>query len=205
MPTELTPQTADTADVPANTGLMCAAKAGDLDKLQAWLEAGADVNAVDDGGKTALLYAADGYRQDGAGLVSLLIAFGADMDAIDSLGNSAAMRAALAGKWAMVDLLEALGADMFLANYCGIVPDDMRNFAWEEDDSDLDCDSELYDESAPPDIPGRPMAAPAFEPVGAEGDTGYFWHGTDDVLNQAFDASMLPDAADAAGMHFAGH
>ncbi len=226
MPTEPMPQTLDAADVARATGLMGAAKAGDLDKLQAWLEAGADVNAVDHLGKTALMHAADGHTQDVAGLVSLLIAFGADIDAADGFGNSAAMRAALAGRWALVDLLEALGADMLLGNCYGISVDDVRRFAWEED-----SDSEWYEESAPPlVVPGRPLEDSVFAPAGAEHDAGYCWHAADDVLNQAFDASRLadaagalpphplaadgvqeamrcdsPSAADAVGLHFASH
>lgn len=201
MPTDWKPETANAAETPGTTGLMRATKAGSLDSMREWVRRGADVNAADDGGKTALMCAAEGDMPDGAARLSLLVAFGAAIDAIDHFGNTAAMRAALAGRWAMVEVLEAMGADMLLGNYYGIIPEDVRRFMLEEQDSDSyeASDSDGYDEGPMPlVIADIPLEAPA---PGGDSDTGFCWRAADDVLNQAFDASMPADATGALPLH----
>lgn len=194
MPRQEKQETVGVVDGQGTTALMRAAKAGDEHRMYALLQAGAQANAVDHLGKTPLMYVADGDMRDGSALVALLLSFGADIDAVDHFGNCAVMRAALVGNWTMVRVLQAQGADMRLANCYGTTPDDVWRFMCQDSDSDPDS----YPEDAPSlAIPGKPLPASAFEPAGAEGDTGYCWQASDDLLNQAFDASMLdPMAAD---------
>lgn len=135
------------------TGLMRAAKAGSLDNMRECIRRGAIVNGADDAGKTALMCVAEGDMPDGAARLRLLVAFGANIDAVDSFGNTAAMRAALAGRWAMVEALEALGADMLLGNYHGIIPEYVQRFMLEwqdrESESESGPESELEPEPEP--------------------------------------------------------
>jgi ankyrin repeat protein len=71
------------------------------------LAAGADVNATDEGGTTALMAAsALGHGE----LVDLLLVAGADVNLKDAGGKSALARATLAGHGAIVAALKAAGA-----------------------------------------------------------------------------------------------
>jgi hypothetical protein len=68
------------------TALMYAAYSGHLDVVEFLLNKGAQVNAVDENGRTALFYAATG-RKD-TEVVNVLIAYGADTTILDVDGNS---------------------------------------------------------------------------------------------------------------------
>ena len=71
------------------------------------LAAGADVNATDQGGTTALMAASALGHGD---LVDLLLVAGADVNLKDAAGKSALARATLAGHSEIVDALKAAGA-----------------------------------------------------------------------------------------------
>jgi ankyrin repeat protein len=125
--------------MPAITALMVAAGAKNLNAVKCLLEAGAELNAQDGRGRTALTYARDfGSRrvtaylegalaQSGAenelslheaarlGVVSrirALLAEGAQIDARDGEGKTALVHAAMAGEAAAVRLLCEAGADV---------------------------------------------------------------------------------------------
>jgi ankyrin repeat protein len=87
--------------------LLGASRVGDLQKVEALLSAGADVNAKAKGGSTALMYASGkGHRS----VVELLLAQGADVNAKDKDGSTALMAASGKGHRSIVKLLEEKGA-----------------------------------------------------------------------------------------------
>ena len=86
-----------------------ALKAGDLPALEALLDAGADVNAKDANGQTALMNAA---REGHTPVVRLLIARGADLNHTAKFNLSALMLAVVNGRDAIVGLLVDAGADL---------------------------------------------------------------------------------------------
>ena len=71
----------------------------DLEIVRILLEAGADVNAVDSGGYTALMEA---VLNSNTPMVSLLLAHGADVHSRDSLGMTALMHAAQTSPFAQI-------------------------------------------------------------------------------------------------------
>lgn len=98
------------------TPLMWAAYRGHLDVVDLFLEAGANVNFSEaDEGETVLMVA---LQQDdqarGAAVVRRLVAAGAQVDAIDSLGWTALTHAATTGKVCVVEALLA-GRTLMLA------------------------------------------------------------------------------------------
>lgn len=95
------------------TPLMWAAYRGHLDVVDLLLGAGANVNFSEaEEGETVLMVA---LQQDdqarGAAVVRRLIAAGAQVDAIDSLGWTALTHAATTGKVCVVEALLAAGAN----------------------------------------------------------------------------------------------
>ena len=58
------------------------------------MDAGASVNAADDNGKTALMHAADGYGENTAAAIPLLLRAGANIRAADTSGRTALTHAA---------------------------------------------------------------------------------------------------------------
>jgi ankyrin repeat protein len=85
-----------------------AIKAGDIEALQALVDAGADVNARDEHGQTGLMNAArDGHTP----VVRWLVAQGADLDHTAKFNLSALMLAVINGRDAIVGILADAGAD----------------------------------------------------------------------------------------------
>ena len=86
-----------------------AVKAGSVESLEALLDAGADVDAKDDHGQTALMNAArDGHTP----VVRLLVARGADLNHTAKYNLSALMLAVINGRDAIVGVLVDAGADL---------------------------------------------------------------------------------------------
>ena len=85
-----------------------AVRAGDVARLEALADAGADINALDDHGQTALMNAARDGRMD---VVRWLIARGAELDHTAKFHLSALMLAVINGRDAIVGLLVDAGAD----------------------------------------------------------------------------------------------
>jgi ankyrin repeat protein len=97
----------------AQDALVAAAKLGDVSQIRAQLQAGADVNARDGGGRTALLHAVRGGQ---LAAVRALMEAGAGLDERDQEGRTALMEAARR-KEAMPALpLVTGGADVNLAD-----------------------------------------------------------------------------------------
>ena len=84
--------------------------------MSALVAAGADVEAADENGNTALALEA---MQGNAACVSTLLAAGADVDAANKDSKTALMWAAMTGHKACVSLLLAAGADVEAANRDG--------------------------------------------------------------------------------------
>ena len=80
---------------------------GNLEEIERLLGQGVDVNATDNFGMTALMYAADLGRTDIAGL---LIDNGADVNAVDNYGRTALMHAIDNGHTETAKLLKEKGA-----------------------------------------------------------------------------------------------
>ena len=81
------------------------------------LDHGADVDARDAAGATALWYASD---LDDASIASMLLAHGADVNAVDlASGDTPLIRAARHGRREIVSMLIAKGADPSVANFAG--------------------------------------------------------------------------------------
>jgi ankyrin repeat protein len=92
-----------------NEDLLEAAKEGDFDAAKTLLENGADANAKDKQGRTALMKAANmGYT----GIVRVLLDAGADVNAKNQDLTTALMWAASEGHAAVVELLLDAGADV---------------------------------------------------------------------------------------------
>ncbi len=103
------------------TELMNAAYAGDLEHVRQLLAAGADVNAKDEGGWTALMKACYNAEQKRgyAEVVQALIDVGADIEAPIGYGVRPLMLAAGYGEADVVDTLLKAGADVLAKNEGG--------------------------------------------------------------------------------------
>lgn len=88
-----------------------AARAGDAASLSDQLSSGADVDALDRYGQTALMLSCLAGSLEAA---SVLVRAGANLDVTAKFGLSAAMLAAVNGHEAIVRLLQSAGADFSL-------------------------------------------------------------------------------------------
>lgn len=88
-----------------------ATKQGDLEKVRSLLEEGADINARDRYGQTALMNAAHGGQVE---LVRLLIEKGADLNVSAKYNLSALMLALIARQTEAAQLLIEAGADIHI-------------------------------------------------------------------------------------------
>ncbi|MEV4561316.1 ankyrin repeat domain-containing protein [Kitasatospora sp. NPDC049285] len=96
--------------------LLTAARTGDLGAARAALAGGANPEARDAGGRTALLLAA---LADRVALAELLVAAGADPDAQDDRADSPWLVTGVTGSVAMMRVLLAAGPDLRLVNRSG--------------------------------------------------------------------------------------
>jgi len=94
-----------------NSKLLKAAGEGDTAKVQAWLDKGANVNAKDKKGGTALMWAASRYLPHPT-IVQALLDKGADVNAKGKDGRTALMVAAMAGHPTTVQALLDKGANV---------------------------------------------------------------------------------------------
>jgi ankyrin repeat protein len=93
----------------AHAGVAAAARSADLAAVRAQLAAGADVNAPENDGTSALLWAA---YQSSPELVSMLLAAGADPNAANRFGVTPLLQASRYGDAATMRALLAGGADL---------------------------------------------------------------------------------------------
>ncbi len=96
-----------------NGDLVTAARKGDIEAVKSYIAKGADVNAKDSDGLTALQFAARWGHLD---CVKALLASGADVDEADSLGWTALMLSAVVGHVDCVKTLIDNGADVNAKN-----------------------------------------------------------------------------------------
>lgn len=94
--------------------LHMAASLGDLDSIKALLKHGARVDDRNEGGETALVMAAQ--RENGPAMIQELVAAGADINALNNLGDNAVMLAAWQHHFDAVKLLVGLGVDACAKN-----------------------------------------------------------------------------------------
>jgi len=103
----------------AHAGVAAAARNSDVEAVRAQLAAGADVNAPENDGTSALLWAA---YQSSPELVSLLLAAGADPNAANRFGVTPLLQASRYGDAATMRALLAGGADPERAQRDGETP-----------------------------------------------------------------------------------
>jgi ankyrin repeat protein len=105
----------------ARPALIDAAIDGNIDYLGQLLDSGADPNAIDFAGWTALHFSAQ--RQDRVQLLTILKA-GANVDAQDKHGNTPLWRAVFSyrGDATAIHILKAAGANEDIVNYSGVSP-----------------------------------------------------------------------------------
>merc|ERR1719163_207143 len=103
----------------SSVSLHDAARRGDLQRLQEFLQDGKDVNATDAKGVTPLGYA---MGHDQLSVVKVLVDAKANMNDVDSNGNSAVHFAAGYGRVKVLEHLLARGANASKVNQMGMTP-----------------------------------------------------------------------------------
>lgn len=89
------------------TPLMAAAGSGSVRAVELLIGAGADVNAADYCGMTALMYAATSRNgDDSAQIAELLLENGADMEIVDHFGQNVWDHAEHSGMYNVTDVLK---------------------------------------------------------------------------------------------------
>jgi len=104
---------------PTKTPLMHAAESGDIELTRNLINSGADVNATDQNGKTALFYALKSSGEAAREVTQLLLAAGAKANVADRDGYTLLMRAATNGEIGVVRLLLKAGANPNIKNPVG--------------------------------------------------------------------------------------
>uniref|UniRef100_A0A7S0N614 Ankyrin repeat domain-containing protein n=1 Tax=Pyramimonas obovata TaxID=1411642 RepID=A0A7S0N614_9CHLO len=113
------------ADSQGATALAFAAEAGNLQAVNLLMDAGAEVTTADEDGQTPLLRVsefgapADSAKADAALVAQRLLEKGADVNATDLEGDTAAILAARAGNQGLLDVLVAAKAELGVANKAG--------------------------------------------------------------------------------------
>lgn len=100
----------------ADAALLAAARAGDADGAAAALRAGADIEARDSAGRTALLLAATYDRVE---VAQVLVALGADPDALDDRHDTPWLVTGVTGSVAMLETLLPAEPDLAIENRFG--------------------------------------------------------------------------------------
>lgn len=99
-----------------HTNLLLAAEQGNLAHITEMVEAGADINAIDDRGRTAAMIAVHTNQPD---LFNLLIEKGADINIRDNRSDNPLLYAGAEGMLDIVKASIAAGADTTLTNRFG--------------------------------------------------------------------------------------
>lgn len=105
------------------TPLTREARSGNLDAVERLITEGADVDARDGGGNTALYYAAQGGH---AAIVRALLAAGADVDVDNDFGSTPLHVAAREGHVDVIRILAEHGANLDTRNLTGGTASDLR-------------------------------------------------------------------------------
>jgi ankyrin repeat protein len=100
-----------------DAALRKAAQDGEITVVKELLEKGANVNARDDSGRTALLWVAP--ARDNSEMVKLLVAKGAEVNAADNAGETALMIASSQSNPGIVTALLEAGAEVNAQNKVG--------------------------------------------------------------------------------------